>query len=110
MKELKTRMGVIYAKDNEESVEIYDSDKRILDFIYDRFFETITAYQEMENPWDLVDKGIFENVMWNEDKEELIQNLKDFYEENEIEPLEEIDEKCINRIGNMYVCYQYNEL
>lgn len=108
--ELKTPMGMLYVVDERDEVEIYDSDRKFMDFIADNFYKTIIIYQNLTKAEDLVNAGIFPNAMWNVNKEELIQDLKDYYEEMGIEPNEPITEDCLNRIGNVYVCYLYDEL
>ena len=73
--ELKTPMGMLYVVDERDEVEIYDSDKKFMDFINDNFYKAITTYQNLTNAEDLVKAGIFPNAMWNVNKEELMIRL-----------------------------------
>lgn len=130
MKEIKTKLGVLYYKIEEERFKLYDSDKEYIGYIMEWHLDTkdltkaIKQVEEIEEIYDLVDLGYGMNMMFATDKEDLEDMFveydfegkdEDYQEYIETHTTEEYKELLkeydlpINRVGENYFIMDYTE-
>lgn len=130
MKEIKTKLGVLYHKIEEERFKLYDSDKEYIGYISTLDLDTndltkaIKQVEEIKNIYDLVDLGFGINMMFATDKEDLEdmfleydfeceeEDYQEYIETHTTEEYEELIKEYdlpINRVGENYFIIDYTE-
>lgn len=130
MKEIKTKLGVLYYKIEEERFNLYDSDKEYIGYIMEWHLETkdltkgIKQLEDIKNIYDLVDLGFGINMMFATNQEDLEDMFveydfeckeEDYQEYIETHTTEEYQELLkeydlpINRVGDNYFIMDYTE-
>lgn len=130
MKEIKTKLGVLYYKIEEERFKLYDSDKEYISYISTLDLDTndltkaIKQVEEIKNIYDLVDLGFGINMMFATDKEDLEdmfleydfeceeEDYQEYIETHTTEEYEELIKEYdlpINRVGENYFIIDYTE-